>query len=36
MIKIGLIIMNKGKDLDFVIGELLEDGAVKLELESED
>lgn len=36
MIKIGLIIMNKGKGLDFVIGELLEDGEVKLELESED
>lgn len=36
MIKIGLIIMNKGKDLDIVIGELLEDGDMKLELESED
>lgn len=36
MIKIGLIIMNKGKDLDFVIGELLEDGDMKLELERED
>lgn len=36
MIKIGPIIMNKGKDLDTVIGESSEDGEVKSELESED
>lgn len=36
MIKIGPIIMNKGKDLDPVIGESSEDGEVKSELESED